>query len=281
MKFSTIIISFIAIFFVLMCIVSIICAPTSDDLKKFNNIESKEIILSIPEKYNIKPLNKKDYYYRFVDGSDNYIYIICEKNKYIYNGISTLSAEDACDILDMAFFSSDKSYCTKNYDIYYTDCCRTKINGVAAYNLKGKYYTEETVDNELRTIRKAFSSYILATEETLYIFLFENGGGIFRNSDDANNIMSTVYIFGTHFEDSEAPLLKKSFFTKSFSVLASDSSRMFFSVSHSPSERVLIGFGALLLSPIVVVKVLRNKGHLYIPPDSPIRKFKIFRKKDE
>ncbi len=167
-------------------------------------VDTRTVYAEIPADFDFLPFSESFY---FSDTEGDCIQILQAENFNLENGVKRLTKERAFDIYKY-YFDIDTAF----YDYRISEGKTEKINGISSYVISGEILTEYTecdsYDDESGNIvpgdycSQYFIVYIFATKEDTIIISYESGGEKTKeNIQEAQEIIKTVLINGTHFDN--------------------------------------------------------------------------------
>lgn len=175
---------------------SLCCTAFAEGEENGYIIDTDIIYAELPDDYML------DFTGNFIAFSDfdyNYLYVEAIENALAEKGISKMTAEEAQEcFFNIFLLEGDEEY-REYYSVKYEATEKTTVNGLSAYMIKGYYTFTDSVDTE-EEYYSCFITYIMATEENVFMVTYEDYEGDLSESEDIDEVLKTLAINGTFFE---------------------------------------------------------------------------------
>lgn len=174
-------------------------------------IDTDVVYAELPDDYT---LDFVDNYFYFSDDDFNSIVVEAIENKAAPDGITELTEEFVKDFfLNVYLLEGDETY-ADYYKLEDVTAKKTKVNGISAYELIGKYAeTDDCGDENCEDVYVyPFCSYIFATKENIVMVTYEECEDKAIDTEDINQVLATLAINGTYF-DGDVPTVTHDFST--------------------------------------------------------------------
>ena len=174
-------------------------------------IDTDVVYAELPDDYT---LDFVDNYFYFSDDDFNSIVVEAIENKAAPDGITELTEEFVKGFfLNVYLLEGDETY-ADYYKLEDVTAKKTKVNGISAYELIGKYAeTDDCGDENCEDVYVyPFCSYIFATKENIVMVTYEECEDKAIDTEDINQVLATLAINGTYF-DGDVPTVTHDFST--------------------------------------------------------------------
>lgn len=165
-------------------------------------IDTKEIVITIPEMYQYYPISEQDTYYMFSHGNTaDSLFVDVQTNDCAPNGITALEEKEIKDIFVLRFLAEGDATSAKFYEMTYDEFKLETINGIKMYKLQGTYVWNDGTFTQEELSATGFCCYMTATKESIYFIsnLFEVPNTT-QALKDIKEIIATAFVNGTFFD---------------------------------------------------------------------------------
>ncbi len=156
-------------------------------------VNTKEISYIVPEDYEYCLFSEEEYLQYSHDELEGEIYIFCEENTDLPQGVKDLDESDALEVLKATFFL--QGLYDDTYDIDVNSASLVNINGVSAYEINLCYSDSTGLLSSSGAL-----CYILATKENTFVVAFDDIDDKFDNFETSKDFVTRLGVYGTYFD---------------------------------------------------------------------------------
>ncbi len=217
---------------VLFCVViSIFCVSVNAQEEAFV-IDSNEIYMEVPAKFQFCPYDLSCNYYFFTNNEGQALFVDCFENSYGLQKASEITQEKVEEITSLMFFAEGNKENLQSLKINYHSFSQTMVNGINIFVLEGNFFHTGSSDEA-----SGFGICFLATKESLFFISMQTSYKDFDKKEDLLLLMGDVKINGT-FLQGDSPSYDLKFSSSKFKdVVKNDVQKSFVEYEVSISEK--------------------------------------------